>query len=236
MPGLVTDPDVLIVLAVGSFVTGYLVINQIALRLIFLVGTGLYIAYYMTAAETPLWAAVYGSLLTGSANVIGLASLLLRRTRWSIPRHAADLYQDFEHLPPGDFALLARAGTRRTATAEEVLTHEGAPVDKLVFLIRGAARMQKSGTAAPIPDRRFVGEVAYTLGRPASATVTVAPGADLMVWDRRRLDTLARRKPRLKLAFDAALSRDMAAKVADGFPTAPVPPDPTPAEKADAPL
>jgi hypothetical protein len=56
--------------------------------------------------------------------------------------------------------------------------------------------------------------VSFLLTQPASATVTVAPEARYVVWDAGALRRLLLRAPSLRIAFNAALNRDMAAKVA----------------------
>ncbi|WP_375281733.1 hypothetical protein [Pseudooctadecabacter sp.] len=51
-------PGVLIICAGGAFTLGYLIINQMALRGLMLIGSAFYVAYYATAAATPLWGAI----------------------------------------------------------------------------------------------------------------------------------------------------------------------------------
>lgn len=211
---MVLNPDVLIYLAGGSFVLGYLIINQVGLRLMLLAGTVLYILYYATVATDPLWGAIYTSVATGTANLIGLVALFLRRSGWAIPRAHRDLYGQFAHLPPGDFRALMRRGHRHRTTGEEVLTTEGALVSQLSYVISGTARVTKRGESFDLPPGVFVGEVAYMLRRPSAATTVLPAGSELVTWDAARLRRAAARSPRFKLTLEAAISLDMAAKVA----------------------
>ena len=214
MLGYLTEPDVLIVLASGTFVLGYLLINQVMLRLVLLLGTALYIAYYSNAAEAPLWGAIYASMLTGTANLIGLASLLYSRSRHAVPRRHRPLYASFGHIPPGDFAQIMRHAQHQTTTAPRILTQENARPGQLSYLCRGTARVEKKGMRFDLPEGVFVGEVAYLLDSPASATVTVDAGAELLVWDRAVIARAGKRNPRFRLALETAISHDMARKVA----------------------
>jgi len=212
------NPDVLIYMAGGSFVLGYLIIHQIGLRLMLLLGTALYIAYYATVAEAPLWGAIYTSVATGTANMIGLIALFARRSNWAVPRAHRDLYGEFAHLSPGDFRALMRRGHRRITTQDEVLTTEGQPVTQLVYVISGRAQVSKRGESFDIPPGVFIGEVAYLLGKPAAATNTLPAGAEIVTWNAADLTRAAARSARLKLTLEAAIARDMAAKVTLAVP------------------
>ncbi|MGR3500716.1 Crp/Fnr family transcriptional regulator [Pseudaestuariivita sp.] len=207
------ESEALVYLAGLSLVFGYIITNQLVLRLWIVVGTVLYIAYYATAAATPLWGAIYMSLAMGAANFVGIASLLWHRSRRAVPAAHADLYdQHFAHIPPGDFrALMARAD-RHVLRAPQVLTEIGRPVDQVTFVIAGQAEVEKEGERFMLPPGLFFGEVSYILGGPASATCTVPAGAEVVIWRRGVLDEMCR-KPRLKLAFEAAVAYDMARKV-----------------------
>lgn len=209
----VIQSEVLVYLAGVSFVLGYVIINQVVLRLWVTLGTLLYILYYATAAETPLWGAIYMSLAMGTANLIGLGSLLWRRSAWAVPARHRKLYDRyFHHVPPGDFRTIMAAGRRYTTEAkEEIATHD-VPARRVVFLVAGQAVVEKEGERFVMPAGWFFGEVSYVLNQPAAATAHVPAGTELVVWERAALDRLCR-QPRLRLAFEAAVARDVARKV-----------------------
>ena len=207
-------PDVVVFLAGACYVLGYLIINQVGLRLMILLGTCFYTWYYSIAADEPLWAALYLSIMIGAANLIGLFGLYLRRSRLLIPRAFQDLYAHFGDLPPGDFReLMARCDRRRLTTREEV-TKEGTAVERLIFVISGKIDVEKRGDRFPLPSGIFIGEVAFLTGRAASATTWIEAGAEILEWDVEDLRRHSRRKPRFQLALEAMISKDLAAKVA----------------------
>lgn len=223
MVDFATDPDVLIWLAAGSYVVGYLIINQAVLRLLLFLGTLFYIGYYATVSEAPLWAAIWTSVLLGVANLIGLGMLMMRRSQWSIRAGDRVLYDHFDHMLPGDFSLIMRHCWRETVTERRMVTREGAPADYLYYLVSGSAQVDKAGHSFALPDTVFIGEVSYLLGSAASATTVVEPGSELLIWDRADIARRTRRNPRFGLALDAAISLDMARKVA--LAVAPAAPD-----------
>jgi CRP-like cAMP-binding protein len=208
------SPDLMVYLAGAMFILGYLTINQVALRLLILLGTAFYIAYYASAATEPLWSAIYLSLAQGLATFIGMMILLGQRSRWAIPARMRDLYPQFAHLPPGDFATLMRHAKRYVVEEDTAVTHEGGPSQNVVYIISGYAQVTKRGESFRLPPGVFIGEVAYLLGRPSAATNVLMPGAEVLRWSKRDLDRACARSPRFRVILEAALARDMAAKVA----------------------
>ena len=205
--------DALVYAAGTAFTIAYLIINQVYLRLFMLIGTGLYILYYWNVAEAPLWSAIYTSCTMGVANVIGLVTLLYRRSSWSVPSAHKDLYTHFAGLTPGDFGTLMRAGRREVLTEPKTLTQEAQVVDKLYYVVSGATEVTKRGEHFRLPPCIFVGEVAYLTRQVASATTILDKGAEVIVWDMVDLRTRSAASPRFKLALEAAVSRDLAIKV-----------------------
>lgn len=206
--------DILVLAAAATFVLGYLIINQIALRVMLLVGTGFYIWYYAVVADTPLWAAIWASTATGTANVLGLTSLFLRKSRWIIPKRDKDLYPAFSALPPGDFRKLMLLANRGRRTQGEVLTTVGATVTSLFYVVSGRVEIRKRGSVFHMHSGNFVGEVAFLTEEDASATTLMAEDGELLSWDVEQLRQRAARDVRFRLALDAVISLDLARKVA----------------------
>lgn len=213
MPDFLT-PTVLVTAAGALYAMGYLFINQMVLRCLVMAGSCLYLAYYYTAADTPLWDAIHITLTLMAANAIGMLGLVMRNARWTVPHTASDIYTDFQPLLPGDFRALMRLADRKTLTQETILTREGNQVESLYYVIHGMPVVTKMGTSFPMAERIFVGEVAYLTGKGSAATTTVPAGAEVLEWPLARLQTAVRRKPNIKLALDAVISRDLARKVA----------------------
>lgn len=227
------SPGALVYLAGTLYVLGLITINQIVLRLLLLSGTGIYILYYFTASSSPLWEAIYVSMMIGTANLIGLSSLLARKSRLAIPRAHADIYADFPPLPPGDFRGLMKLARRYRVDAERQVTTEGQAGTRLYYVISGATRVQKSDSEFILPPKFFLGEIAFLVGQHSSASTWLEPGAEVLEW---RFDDLHRkcnRNTRFRLALEAAISVDLARKVARAVgpnSVKPRPPEPKPSD------
>ncbi len=226
------ETEVLVYLAGLTYVAGYIVINQVVLRLWIMAGTIFYLLYYFTASDEPLWGAIYMSLAIAASNLFGLASLFWQRSRLAVPRAHKDVYDaHFGHVPPGDFRTIMAHATRYVTSDQETLVRHGEPAERVVFLLAGHAVVDKEGERFHMPAGWFFGEVSYVLGQPAAATATVPAGTELISWPVADLHRMARR-PRLRLAFEAAVSRDVARKVSVAVaparlrvPTPPAAPD-----------
>ncbi len=214
MLATIFSPTAFVFIAGALYTLGYLFINQMVLRILVMAGSLSYLAYYYTAADTPLWDAIAITLVLMTANAIGMANLMLRNARFTVPRGYDDIYPDFQPLLPGDFRQLMRLAKRRTLSQETVLTREGASLGSIYYVVSGMPVVTKMGTSFPMAERIFVGEVAYLTGKGSAATTTVPAGAEVLEWKLDRLTEAARRKPQIKLALDAVISRDLARKVA----------------------
>jgi hypothetical protein len=210
----VLHPANFVYLAAGVQVLGYLLRDQVKLRLLLLCGTFFYVLYYALAATTPLWDAILASSVLGLANLVDLSSLLLSRSAWLIPAEQRPLFEMLGGVQPGDFRALMKFGTMRTAGTEEEITRLGETPDRLFYISAGEPRVVKAGGDFMIPPRCFIGEVSLMLGAPASATVRLPAGAEFVEWPRETLARAMRRNHRLKLALEALMAEDMARKVA----------------------
>lgn len=206
--------DVVVFAAGVTFCIGYAIINQVALRILVMIGTAFYIWYYAIVTDTPQWVAIWTSVAMGAANIVGLFGLWLRASPLSIPRRHRDIYAHFKILPPGDFRKLMRAGTRETLPLGYVLTTNNARVKSVYYVINGSVAVEKFGERFFLPDGIFLGEVGYLTGNRASATTVLTEDSDVLHWDVAELKRRSDRDVRFKLAMDALISLDLAEKVA----------------------
>jgi len=208
------SPNVLIAVAAGLYILGFLVLNQIVLRLFILAGTCAYIAYYATVADSPLWGAIGTSLLILGANLLGLLALMMRNALWHVPRAHRDIYPAFAAIPPADFRVLVQLAKRVTLPPGAELTRQDLPLSSLYFLIDSTAQVTKGRARFALPSGIFVGEVAYLTGNVSAATTHIDRGGEVLVWDLARLNRALRRRPKVRMSLDAMISGDLARKVA----------------------
>lgn len=207
-------PDYVVLAAGVSFVLGYLIINQVALRLAVMIGTCFYIWYYAIASEEPLWTAIWTSIAMGAANLFGLFALWLRGSPLSIPAKHRDIYAHFNILPPGDFRKLMAVAKRQVLHEGFVLTSKNTRVNTVYYVINGSVAVDKFEERFYLPDGIFLGEVGYLTGNRASATTVLTADSDVLQWDVADLKNRSERDVRFKLAMDALISLDLAEKVA----------------------
>ncbi len=209
-------PDNLVFLAAAIQAGALLFRGQIKIRVLLLIGSMVYLLYYMTVAKEPLWEAIIATTAMSVANIFGLGALLLGNTVRLIPASQIPLYSMFGSVAPGEFRALMRHGQIRRLSENEVLTSIGEVPDSLYFVIEGDLEIQQGLGRFSSPGRHFIGEVSLMLGTPASATVTLKKGARIVEWRRERLIRAMGRHPKLKIAVESLLGRDMARKVAVG--------------------
>lgn len=194
---------------------GYFFRDQIIMRSLLIGGSCIYVLYYLLAPATPLWGGMFWSLAFSAVNLTMVLLLVHDRRIGTMSDEDSRLFALLAGLSPGEFRKLRRMAERVEVSAEQQITGEGQRLDHLYFLVQGTARVRKGASELVVRGPVFVGEVAFLLNRPASATVLVDPGASFLRWDSRALKQLALRSPSLRIAFTEALNRDMALKVAE---------------------
>jgi hypothetical protein len=188
--------------------------DQLALRAFLVAGDTIYILYYFFAPTTPLWGGIFWSSIYILTNAVMISRIIFDRAHFTLNDDEYALFSHLAVLTPGEFRRMMRLGQWRTASDPVVLTTEGEPVDRIYFVLAGDIAIEKSGRTIEIGPLTFIGEIAFLLSRPATATVRVGAGARYVSWDSASLRRLLFRVPALQIAFDGALNRDMAAKVA----------------------
>ncbi|MBY8974710.1 cyclic nucleotide-binding domain-containing protein [Rhodobacteraceae bacterium NNCM2] len=204
---------ILVHLAALTQFVGYLIRDQLLLRIMLLIGTLLYISYYRLFPEVPLWDAILWGSALALANLLMIVQIIRDRTRFRMSSDEERLYQAFNHIGPGDFRRLMKIASFRKAEADTFLTFEGQRPEELFYVIDGNIQLSKQGKEFHCPPQTFIGELSLVTRGSASATVALEPGSRYVAWNRERLEHLTRRNPALKLALDLLLSHDMAAKI-----------------------
>ena len=207
-------PENLVFLAAAIQAAALLFQGQTKIRILLLIGSMTYLLYYMFAAEEPLWEAMIATLAMSVANIIGLTAYLLGNTVRLIPPSQLGLYSMLGGVEPGEFRALMKHGKVRRLANDEALTIVGQVPERLYFVIEGEIEIEQGQGCFRIPPRHFIGEVSLMLGTPASATAHAKAGAQLVEWSREKLVKSMARKPKLMVAVESLLGRDMARKVA----------------------
>ena len=209
---------VLVYLAFIFDMLGFMARDELWLRLLMLTASAFYLVYYFFVTDTPLWDALITNGVLAGINLVMIVIVILERTTLTMSEEHTQLYRSFSMLTPGQFRRLIRSAEAIEATAPRTLTTKGAPLDHLYFVSHGPVVVDKFGQKTRISDQTFVGEIAYLTGAPASADVTVEPGAKYLSWPVDLLHRISRKHPALQVALAAQMNVDLAYKVAHSAP------------------
>ncbi len=204
--------------ALAFYVAGFLVRDELLLRVLILVGTTLYILYYYHISDTPLWDAIWTSAVIGMTNIVMI--LVIWRERSTIGMSAAmlSLYRAFPTLYPGQFRQIMKHADWRTVEQPEVLCTKDEAFDKLYFITKGEVHLERAGGSNAIPANNFIGEISFLIGGNATATVIAPTGTEYVVWNRGDLDGMTKKSLKLSNALSALFNEDIARKLAQSAP------------------
>ncbi len=205
----------LVYIAAAIQTVGFLVRDQLVLRALILAGTILYIVYYYTEPETPLWDAMACGAIMGAANLYTMIRMALDRRPTVFAEEDLVVYRALPQVSPGEFRRLVAIAERGTVSIPMGVTREGILPDYLYYLVEGSFTLEKRGSSREIVGPTFLGEIAYMLDQPASATVTLNEGARYIRWKVTDLKALIAKDQLLKNALEVAFNRDLAVKVVD---------------------
>ena len=196
------------------FLLGFLSRDQFILRGLVLLGDLLYVLYFYFAPDEPLWGGIFWSAMFAIANVAMLWLIFLDEVQFSLRADERKLFDLLADLTPGQFRKLLKAGSQQVATSPVVITRENEPSNALYFIIDGKITIGKGGQRTVSEGKTFIGEIAFLLARPATATVTLEPGCHYCMWDSKTLHAVLNGNPALRTALSAAMNRKLAEKVA----------------------
>ena len=213
------DPSWLIYLGAALLLIAYGIRDELRLRVMIVVSTVVYIAYYYAVDGGPLWEAIITSVLMILINLWVLGQIILERTTFSMTPDEKRLFDGFETLTPGQFRRIARIAKWRIADDPEgtVLTREDQPSDSLFYVFEGIISVEKRGRQFRLPEGNFVGEVAFVLKRKTTATTVAPQGVRFVEWDSEALRKLGAKYEALRISLNALLTRDLANKLATSY-------------------
>lgn len=212
--GQILNKDNIVHIGALFYLAGFLFRNQLLLRGLIIAGDVVYIAYFFLAPATPLWGAIFWSALFMVVNLVMIGLILRDGMNFGLSPSQRRLFEALHDLSPGQFRQLMRLAHEGTAKAPTVITREGKPLNRLYFILEGRIGIEKRGGRSTIAAESFVGEIAFLLDRPATATVTLEPGCHFFGWPSAELKAMLEASPSLAGALRAAMNRNLATKVA----------------------
>mgnify|MGYP001602499244 FL=1 len=162
----------------------------------------------------PLWGGIFWSVMFTVVNLAMIGLIVADTMHFNLTANEKKLFGLLENLTPGEFRQLLGAGKETLASVPAVITREGQVLDKLYFVLEGTMTIEKGGQRWPSESQTFIGEIAFLLARPATATVTLEARTVYFVWDAEALHRLLRGAPALNTALSAIMNKKLAQKVA----------------------
>ncbi|MEL6599522.1 MAG: cyclic nucleotide-binding domain-containing protein [Pseudomonadota bacterium] len=217
-PDTIFSASIFVQLAFLFYVIGFLFRDEFWLRMLVLIGTVFYIIYYYTAADEPLWAAIWTSVAIGAANLLMMVLILRERSTLGMSKPVLGLYRWFPTLTPGQFRTLLHAAEHKTAEEDVILCHQGVAGQDVFLIAEGEVMIMRGNRRVALSEGVFIGEISFVLGGPATATVVATAGTRYLRWDRAKLQTLTGRSPALSNGLTALFNADVARKLSVSWP------------------
>jgi Popeye protein conserved region len=198
------------------YLAGFLFRNQLILRGLIIAGDFVYVLYFYFAPEVPLWGGIFWSTMFTVVNVAMIALIVADRMHFRLDQNEKQLFDLLQDLSPGQFRQFLKIGREEIAASHLAITQEGRPLEELFFVLNRSIMIEKKGSRAVTQSDTFIGEIAFLLDQPATATVTLEPGTPYFVWKTSELKKLMQSKPDLGTSLSLAMNKKMAQKIAVG--------------------
>ena len=212
----VTFPAIYIHIASIIVFIAYLMRDQIVLRILLAVGDALFILFFLYYRTGPIWESIFWDSIILVANISMIVVLMRERTMVRMDEEERALYSYFDLLTPGEFRRVLSAADWREGDGTTPIIEHGEPVDQLYFLLEGQALVERDGRVIEVGGGVFLGEIAFLLDRPATATVRISNGGRYICWKSNQLQHLLGRNDRIDRVFRSLFNRDLAQKIASG--------------------
>lgn len=199
--------------------TGFVLRDELLLRVLVACGIGLDIAFY-ALQPVPIPQSIIANSVLVSVNVVLILIILFERTTWRMSDEDRSLFAHFPTLTPGQFRRVLRTAEGSVVGRPTELIGEGAQVDRLYLVFAEAYEIEKRGEVYTARGPAFAGEIAFLTGAASSAAVRVPGGTRVVSFDADALHRLMTRKAAIHNGMVALFGRDLAAKVAASVPMA----------------
>jgi len=206
--------DFLVHVGAATFLIAYIVRDQLLLRGFIVIGTILYVIYYLLLPE-PLWSALAWNSLFIVINCIMMFLIYKDRAKFSMSDNEEELYRLFYTLSPGEFRTLMKIGTWFHAEKEEQITTKGEVPERLFFILNGTVSVDRGKSSFNVGPGVFIGELAFLMKNPATANVSLSKSAKGVSWNVSELSRLLAARPQMRVAFDSLLNKDLASKLSN---------------------
>ena len=170
---------------------------------------------YFLLQPTVLWPPIFWALVFTAINLYQISRIYLERRPVVLSGDEQRLYDlGFQSLRPREFVSLTLVGEWKSGVAGEKILTEGEPVSRLCIPIAGSADVRKQGKpVGRLEPGHIIGTALALTGAPSPVEATFTEPARYMSWPLPSLRTFMDKRPDLRVALQALVSRDLAGKV-----------------------
>ncbi|MEM6311319.1 MAG: cyclic nucleotide-binding domain-containing protein [Pseudomonadota bacterium] len=196
---------------------GFIVRDELMLRVLVFTSTFFDIAFYMLQSPS-IWGAVATNSVMVGINFVMIMIIITERSSMFMSAQDRLVFQHFRTLTPGQFRRVNRMAKWRVTEGEEILLREGERSDAVFFINSDAFSVVKQGQRYDARGPAFAGEIMFLQGGVASASVVVPKGAVVARWNAERLRHAMHKNRPLENALIARFGHDLADKVRHSVP------------------
>lgn len=193
----------------------WLLTNIMWLRIVAVLGLCLEITYMSQQPGGPVWTTMGWDTVFITINLVQLAILVRDRLSLKLTKEErVFLAPVLARLDKAQIARMLRTGGWKTFEPGTEITREGQPVADLVLICSGRAEvMVHNSLVAHVGPGVYIGEMAFTTGRNATATVTVTETCRALALDQKKLRQLCTQDREIASAIYALVGGGLADKM-----------------------
>ncbi len=196
------------------FALSYLMTQMLWMRVIAVVGSLLEISFFLHFGGD-LRASIFWGLVFITINSVHIVIIL--RNRFALAGFGKDMVyfaSMVQGLEKEQITRLLKVGEWRSLEPGAVITTEKQPVDDLTLICEGHSTVTVGErTVARVGPGQFIGDISFTTGSTATASVVAAEPMRIFVFNQARLKALFAKEPDIGAAVYRVLGSALSAKV-----------------------
>jgi hypothetical protein len=192
------------------YLVSYLMRDILWLRIFTVVAAVCLIGYFYFRVD-PLMTAIYWNLLFVALNGFWICRLVLERRPVQLTDEQEQLCRlVFHTISPREMLAMLKFAEWKNAEPGECFAPQGAPLDKLMVIYSGKARVEIDGRAvAEVLPGQFMGSIGFITGDPAPAAFVAAEPTRYLCWHKSKLKDFLAKNAELCTALHMTLGADL---------------------------
>lgn len=204
--------DILVHVGASIILIGYGVRDQIVLRIMVILGTLFYVAFYLSM-DTPLWSSLLWNALFISINIFMIIKLYRDRIVGKMSYNEQTMFRFLHNLNPGEFRKIRNAGIIKTTDSRSRVCDKRKKNNRLYLILDGAAEVLLPNKNVVLGAGAFIGEISFLNREKSSADVFLLPNTTYVVWEYDHLEELFRKNNHIKNCLNYLIAQDVTRKL-----------------------